>query len=916
MLDRLYMDILDMSKTATIVILVVLLVRLLLKRTPKVFSYALWSVVLLRLLCPVAIESTVSIVPQLPSTSSGYTLSDEPIDFAGAGMAAYHAAGDALNGGLGIQHIATTEKTEDGMTRYVSTDWWSVWILFGKYVWVIGIAAMLAYSGLSYWKIRKKVQIAVPLRDNILIADDIQSPFVIGFIKPKIYLPCTLGEREQAYIILHEQHHIRRFDHVIKALAFLALTIYWFNPLVWIAFVLACKDMEMSCDEAVIRKLGSGVRADYSASLLTLATGHRIIAGTPLAFGEGDTKGRIRNLAKWKKPAIWVLVLTIILCLILGVCLLTDRVSRHNQHIGLTFYYGHVTEQVAEGGNPRIRVLCNDGSTKDFYYEAGDEDVPSDLAGKHVRIRARLQELTGSLLATQVEQVPDAWFDNLDAAIQNAILSHHSNEQHQGVLECASFFTYASEGSGPAGSDNIQIVTEYGIVYHQSYFLEEGRLLEEGGCNVPTVLTFRVDDHGHYSLVEYWEPRDGSYYSEDIRAKYPAFVWPDTQKNLFEQKLAVFQQVMDGFGIGRETVIAHIIEDICTREQWSNGLENLPEMCELQFDLLKFYGADTLKYCFAAFSGENPDGARDALGDRVMAYVCSEILSAMGADSVEEWSWQMSGQDWFNAFTQNTADWQRFLTMGLSKSISFDAMPVGGGNGNVTQIVMHNGHNGQYSYISDTQDIRAIINFLTQVSGENPISAKGYYGWTYSLELFAGDEKTFTIVFNDDDTFLYGDYGDGYPCRYALQGITLKDAVSFLCQYDQSDFAWGDHYVYPSINWGISLKAENATPNGAIITLTQEGGYFPNRLFYGSNYNLQRYEKTGWVNVDPLQELYWITVAYSVPLDGSVSWNIDWSDTFGTLEPGLYRFCKGIFDHRGPGYNGHATFYAEFEIPQ
>ena len=324
MLDTIYMQVLDMSKTASIVILAVLLVRLVLKKVPKGFSYALWAVVLFRLLCPFSFETPVSVVPEMPSVSQDYTLSEEPISVWGAGVAAYQAVGDALNGGLGVQHVGTTEKDETGMTRYVTTDWWSVWILFGQYVWAAGMAAMLLYSAVSYRKLRRQLLVAVPLRDNIFIADDIKSPFVVGLFRPKIYLPCNLGEREQEYIILHEQHHIKRFDHIAKLLAFLALTIHWFNPLVWLAFVLASKDMEMSCDEAVIRKLGSDVRADYSASLLTLATGRRIIAGTPLAFGEGDTKGRILNLAKWKKPAVWVVALAVIACVIVAICLLTD----------------------------------------------------------------------------------------------------------------------------------------------------------------------------------------------------------------------------------------------------------------------------------------------------------------------------------------------------------------------------------------------------------------------------------------------------------------------------------------------------------------------------------------------------------------------------------------------------------------
>ena len=328
MLDTIFLRVLDMSKTASIVIAAVLPVRLLLKKAPKIFSYALWAVVLFRLLCPFTPDSSVSVVPELPPASQNYTLAEEPISVFGAGVAAYQAVGDALNGGLGVQHIPTTEKDETGMTRYVTTDWWSVWLLFGQYVWVAGMAAMLLYSAASYRKIRKQCGISVPLRDNIFLADDIHSPFVMGLFRPKIYLPSSLTPQEQVYVLLHEQHHIRRGDHLLKVLAFLALTVHWLNPLVWLAFILAGKDMEMSCDEAVIRRMGSHIRADYAASLLTLATGRRIIAGTPLAFGEGDPKSRIRNLAKWKKPAVWILVLCILVLSVAAVCLLTDRADR------------------------------------------------------------------------------------------------------------------------------------------------------------------------------------------------------------------------------------------------------------------------------------------------------------------------------------------------------------------------------------------------------------------------------------------------------------------------------------------------------------------------------------------------------------------------------------------------------------
>ena len=192
------------------------------------------------------------------------------------------------------------------------------------YVWIAGVLVMAAYSVVSYRRLRQKLLTASPLRENIYLADEITSPFVMGLVRPNIYLPSDMEEREQAYIIRHEQHHIRRGDHIVKALAFLALSIHWFNPLVWVAFIYSNKDMEMSCDEAVVKKMGADILADYTASLLSLATGKHIIAGMPLAFGEGDTKGRIRNLANWRKPAFWIVLVAVVACVALAVSLITN----------------------------------------------------------------------------------------------------------------------------------------------------------------------------------------------------------------------------------------------------------------------------------------------------------------------------------------------------------------------------------------------------------------------------------------------------------------------------------------------------------------------------------------------------------------------------------------------------------------
>ena len=322
----------NMSLTASVAIVLVILLRLLLKKAPKVISYALWGVVLFRLLCPVSIGSNFSVYNlfDAPAQESGTITS--VIEYVPSNIVHTEYPSVALPV-PGISDVIN-EALPQGQEQLVA-DPLEAPMSFATYAWMIGILVMAIYSIVSYIRLRRKLSVVVPLRDNIFIADDIKSPFVVGLFRPKIYLPCNLGDKEQEYIILHEQHHIKRLDHVMKALAFLALAIHWFNPLVWVAFILASKDMEMSCDEAVIRKVDGDVRADYSASLLTLATGRRIIAGTPLAFGEGDTKGRINNLSKWKKPAVWVVLIAVVACAVLAVTVLTNPITM-GDHFVLT----------------------------------------------------------------------------------------------------------------------------------------------------------------------------------------------------------------------------------------------------------------------------------------------------------------------------------------------------------------------------------------------------------------------------------------------------------------------------------------------------------------------------------------------------------------------------------------------------
>jgi beta-lactamase regulating signal transducer with metallopeptidase domain len=305
----LLLQILNMSLTAGIVIVLVLLARLPLKKAPKVFSYALWAVVLFRLVCPVSFSSQFSLIGLFHASSANSGIRYIPTDIVHAifpqASLPLPGVGELINSLLpqGAGQLAAEQP---------------VWPAAATLLWLSGVAAMLLYSAASLTRLRRKLVGAVCLRGNIYLADHIASPFVIGILRPRIYLPSTLPEEERGYVIAHEQTHIRRLDHIVKLLAFLALAVHWFNPLVWAAFICAVQDMEMSCDERVLKQMGGGSGARTGVAS-RLATGRRILSGSPLAFSEGNIKGRIKNVMNFKKPAAWIIVVLVLLVVALSI---------------------------------------------------------------------------------------------------------------------------------------------------------------------------------------------------------------------------------------------------------------------------------------------------------------------------------------------------------------------------------------------------------------------------------------------------------------------------------------------------------------------------------------------------------------------------------------------------------------------
>ena len=304
-----FSNILNASIAASWMVVAVIVIRFLLKKAPKWTHVALWGLVAVRLLLPFSIESAFSLIP------STQTVPQEVLRYEGTRL--FEPAhldvisNPIFSGDVSIELGQTVDRVQVRMVDM-------------SFVWLAGIAILILYTAISYWRLRRKVDTAVLYKDNIFQSENVSSPFVLGVIKPKIYLPFKMNCQDLEHVVAHEQAHIHRKDHWWKPLGFLLLTIHWFNPLMWLAYVFLCRDIELACDEKVIRDLGNDQRADYTQALVACSVNRRMIAACPLAFGEVGVKERVKSVMNYKKPSFWIIVLALIACVVIAVCFLTN----------------------------------------------------------------------------------------------------------------------------------------------------------------------------------------------------------------------------------------------------------------------------------------------------------------------------------------------------------------------------------------------------------------------------------------------------------------------------------------------------------------------------------------------------------------------------------------------------------------
>lgn len=309
-MTELFLNIVNMSISASWVVLAVLLLRFLLKKAPKWITVLLWGIVAVRLVCPFTLESAVSLIPSAETINPEITSGASPQINSGISM-----INSRVNTAIDESFVSDSASGATALQTLVP-------ILSA--VWVLGIAAMLLYAVVSFFKVKRRVGTAVLFSDNIYRSENVASPFVLGVVKPKIYLPFNIGDDDMPLVIAHEKAHIRRKDNLWKPLGFLLLALYWFNPLMWLAYVLLCRDIEFACDEKVVKELSAEQKADYSQALLTCSVNRRMIAACPIAFGEVGVKDRVKSVLNYKKPAFWIIIAAIVASVVAAVCFLTN----------------------------------------------------------------------------------------------------------------------------------------------------------------------------------------------------------------------------------------------------------------------------------------------------------------------------------------------------------------------------------------------------------------------------------------------------------------------------------------------------------------------------------------------------------------------------------------------------------------
>lgn len=523
-MEKIFVKLLNMSISAGILILAVIVLRLLLRRAPKWIRCVLWAFVAVRLICPFHFSSPFSVYQfTAPPIRQGEAI--EYVHYSNTpekprvvlDRSDYGISGDETGGaGKG------THKPDIYLPPIIL-------------IWEAGMCMFLFYAVFSTIKLKRQIREAVHFQDNIWLSDAARTPFIVGIIKPRIYLNFDMdrlddqrffnrkicsdskktnkgslffvsknfcGCGDYKYVIAHEQAHIKRRDHWWKPLGYLLLSIYWFQPLCMIAYILFCRDLELACDEKAVKGLDFEEKKAYSNALVSCSMQRKMIIAYPLAFGEVSVRERVRAVLQDKKPAFWIIILSVVICIVTAVCFLTDPKGKAAENIGLPDH-----------------SLTEDGI---HFYQPPETD---DFEGEgYERVIETVLPDTDTKEEKEAEEKGTEIITDIDEAVSRAILDEENNKYYSGECKGEGHIILGSEKKTVNGTD---MLTVYALTMYGEYEFQDGNFVKVSGRgSLPTVLTYRIDENGGYILEDY-QTIDSKDFADSAQELFPKKYWDD-----------------------------------------------------------------------------------------------------------------------------------------------------------------------------------------------------------------------------------------------------------------------------------------------------------------------------------------------------------------------------------------------------
>ena len=864
-MGEIFLKLLNLSITASWLILAVLCIRLLFRKIPKWITCLLWGVVAIRLIFPFSIESGFSLQPSAEPIRTSPMVEGELIPYVPSVDSNIGVVENTVNPLLA--EAFAYQETENVAPLQVATG------IAGS-VWLCGMVVLLIFALVSMIKLRLRVREAVRYKENIYICDAVKSPFILGIIKPRIYLSSALSEEEMDYIIAHERAHLKRKDHLWKPFGYLLLCIYWFNPLCWIAYIMLCKDIELACDEKVIKDMSFGDKKEYSRVLLFCATQRHLVMACPLAFGEVGVKERVKTVLNYKKPTFWITIAAIVVCAIVAICFLTNPAKEY-----------------------QIRITIPAGSETGFYYS--DEEICPKRNTLTIAKGGHLGDMEVILLPVEVKEE-----NAYDEPIYITAVAPAKMDVEKGA-----WFKIGVNMQNPTAEDIDVYVMVRGVEVRIASKTKgdndsNGESAEEQNSVTPQNLEGPQEPDANEDAV--YEELNRVVSTIGLENAYP---WNNTVE--FKPNADVLIK-MASDGSGRFEIYGIMSEKYGSYglllNDWIGGEQNW------NFALVPWY--------YSGAPSDQPILESDGKGRYIFAYVYDY-------DDVPLWHECVLDCGYDTGHMQLIPE-NEYRTMLLEEEQTALPFESQGENGNnpeekpiaqtamvdtskVFSIVVTNGNTGeQITLTAETSAYNDLIKLYSQLDFTAECAENARVGYQYSMKLQDAEENKLQSVTPYKDGLTV----DSFFYQYGLAD-NGADASLRLMEYLE-------HIFYPektSMAMSFNEAPVNTLPDVTMIMIKYKNYEGDIEIINGSDgelqtgewFCIQKWEEGSWHRVDELIDGIWKEVAYRLPAGETAVLQTGWKTLFGELPPGKYRIIKKVYVEAADRTDIH-YLAAEFEI--